>query len=159
GAHGGLERGRIHGPCTGFERDQRGHAGVRAGRTGRVSAPRAAAVGHAGGGVLAGITVVEMDGLGPAPFCAMMLADLGADVIRVERPAPPERDPEKSRKRDTFGRGRRSIELDVKTDAGRETVARLAAEADVLIEGFRPGVMERLGLGPDVLCKANPRLV
>ncbi|HVV09278.1 CaiB/BaiF CoA-transferase family protein [Amycolatopsis sp.] len=107
-------------------------------------------------GALHGIRVVEMGGQGPAPFCAMMLADLGADVVRVERPA---RDPERARKLDSFGRGRRSVVIDVKRPAGRDLVADLVSGADVFLEGNRPGVLERLGLGPDECLAANPRLV
>ena len=94
-----------------------------------------------------------MAGLGPGPFTAMMLADHGAEVIRVERAGmigvP----------NDPLLRSRRSISLDLKQEAGREVVRRLAARSDGLIEGYRPGVMERLGLGPDKLLQANPRLV
>jgi alpha-methylacyl-CoA racemase len=107
-------------------------------------------------GVLSGIRVVELGGQGPAPFCAMVLADMGADVVRVDRPEP---EPGKAHKRDSFGRGRRSVTIDVKQPAGRDAVLELAGGADVLIEGNRPGAMERLGLGPDVCLAANPRLV
>lgn len=104
-------------------------------------------------GALSGITIIEMAGLGPAPFCGMMLADHGARIIVVHRPGkrPDPRDP--------LARGREWVEADLKTEEGRAVVMALAAEADGLIEGFRPQVMERLGLGPDVLCAANPRLV
>jgi alpha-methylacyl-CoA racemase len=104
-------------------------------------------------GPLAGLTIVEMAGLGPGPFAAMMLADHGATVIRVERAgmiAIPN---------DPLLRSRKSISLDLKREECREVVRRLAAEADGLVEGYRPGVMERLGLGPDALIAANPRLV
>src|SRR4030095_9318207 len=104
-------------------------------------------------GPLEGLTIVEMAGLGPGPFAAMMLADHGAEVIRVERAgmiAVPG---------DPLRRSRRSISLDLKRDEAREVVRKLCAEADGLIEGYRPGVMERLGLGPDVLRGANPKLV
>ena len=104
-------------------------------------------------GPLAGYTIVEMAGLGPGPFAAMMLADHGATVIRVERAGmigvP----------NDPLLRGRRSISLDLRREEGREVVRRLAATADGLVEGYRPGVMERLGLGPDELIEANPKLV
>src|SRR5262250_3972005 len=111
-------------------------------------------------GPLAGFRIVEMAGIGPAPFAATLLADMGAEVIRLDRQEAadlglPGREP----KFDVLHRGRRSLALDVKSEAGRDVVKRLAAKADGLIEGFRPGVMERLGLGPDVLLKANPRLV
>ncbi|WKN60803.1 CaiB/BaiF CoA-transferase family protein [Rhodococcus opacus] len=107
-------------------------------------------------GTLTGVRVVEMGGQGPAPFCAMLLADMGADVIRVERPTS---DPEKTRKLDSFGRGRRSIVVDVKDAAGRDLVRELIDTSDVLVEGNRPGVMERLGLGPDDCMSTNPGLV
>lgn len=104
-------------------------------------------------GPLAGLTIVEMAGLGPGPFAAMMLADHGADVIRVERPgnlAVP---------KDPLTRSRRSLSVDLKSDEGAAIVRRLAARADGLVEGYRPGVMERLGLGPEELLAANPKLV
>ena len=104
-------------------------------------------------GPLSGVKIVEMAGLGPGPFAAMMLADHGAEVIRVERAGmigvP----------NDPLLRNRRSIALDLKQDAARGVVRRLAAHADGLIEGYRPGVMERLGLGPDALIGLNPRLI
>lgn len=104
-------------------------------------------------GPLKGIRIVEMGGIGPAPFAAMMLADHGADVIRVERAGMIgfENDP--------LLRSRRSISLDLKHEEGRKIVRKLAGRADGLIEGYRPGVMERLGLGPDELLKDNPKLV
>lgn len=104
-------------------------------------------------GPLHGLTIIEMAGIGPAPFAGMMLADHGAEVIRVEREGligiP----------NDPLLRSRRSIALDLKTEHAREVVRRLARRADGLIEGYRPGVMERLGLGPDELIGANARLV
>jgi alpha-methylacyl-CoA racemase len=113
-------------------------------------------------GPLDGIKVVEIAGIGPGPYGAMLLADLGADVIRVDRssnvralgggdPATPPGD--------LLARGRRSVAVDLKNPEGVETVLDLVAGADVLLEGFRPGVMERLGLGPDVCLERNPRLV
>ncbi|URD61724.1 CoA transferase [Sphingomonas sp. KRR8] len=104
-------------------------------------------------GPLEGLTVIEMAGLGPGPFAGMMLADHGARVIRVERPG------NLSVPNDPLTRNRESIALDLKQDAGRAIVRRLAARADGLIEGYRPGVMERLGLGPDDLLSANRKLV
>ena len=105
---------------------------------------------------LAGLRIVEMAGIGPGPFCGMMLADHGADVIRIDRGVQPGfSDPAK----DPLLRSRRSIALDLKTPQGIAAVRRIVAGADGLMEGFRPGVMERLGLGPDVLLAANPRLV
>lgn len=105
---------------------------------------------------LAGLRIVEMAGIGPGPFCGMMLADHGAEVIRIDRGLQPGfSDPAK----DPLLRSRRSIALDLKTPEGIAAVRRIVANADGLIEGFRPGVMERLGLGPDALLAANPRLV
>ena len=111
-------------------------------------------------GPLAGFRIIEMAGIGPAPFAAMLLADMGAEVIRVDRREAadlglPGREP----KFEVLHRGRRSIAVDVKADTGREVVKRLAAKADAIVEGFRPGVMERLGLGPDELLALNPKLV
>jgi alpha-methylacyl-CoA racemase len=107
------------------------------------------------GGPLAGVRVVELAGLGPAPFAAMVLADLGADVVRVERPAPANPDA----RWDVLNRGRRSIAVDLKHPDGVEVVLRLAKGADALVEGFRPGVAERLGIGPEPCADRNPRLV
>jgi alpha-methylacyl-CoA racemase len=104
-------------------------------------------------GPLAGIRIVEFAGIGPGPFCAMMLADHGADVIRIERPGG-RLDP-----RDALSRGRRSIVIDTKTPGGLAVARDLCRTADGLIEGFRPGVMERLGLGPDMLLADNPKLI
>src|SRR5579864_6808348 len=104
-------------------------------------------------GPLAGIRVLEFAGIGPGPYCAMLLADLGAEVVRIDRPGGsqwPNR---------VVDRGRYVMEVDIRTEEGRELCQLAADKADVLIEGFRPGVMERLGLGPDVLLQRNPRLV
>jgi alpha-methylacyl-CoA racemase len=106
---------------------------------------------------LHGVTVVELAGIGPAPFAAMLLADLGADVVLVDRPAAG--DPAGDLRFDPFNRGKRSIAADLKTEPGRDVVLGLLDRADVLIEGFRPGVAERLGIGPDVVLARNPRLV
>ncbi|MCC6849423.1 MAG: CoA transferase [Deltaproteobacteria bacterium] len=110
-------------------------------------------------GPLSGIRIVELVGIGPGPFACMLLADLGADVIRVDRAQNVSGGDPESPPADLLARGRRSIGVDLKSPAGTETVLRLVEKADVLIEGFRPGVMERLGLGPDVCAKRNPRLV
>jgi alpha-methylacyl-CoA racemase len=112
-------------------------------------------------GPLAGYRIVEMAGIGPAPFAAMLLADMGAEVVRVDRRGDADLGLPGRRevKFDVLHRGRRSIAVDVKAEAGREVVKRLAARADALIEGFRPGVMERLGLGPEPLLAVNPKLV
>jgi alpha-methylacyl-CoA racemase len=106
-------------------------------------------------GPLAGLKVVELGGIGPGPHAAMILADLGADVVRVERPSGSL----KLGNRDFTLRGRRSVAADLKTEAGKETVLRLAEKADVLLEGLRPGVTERLGVGPADCQARNPRLV
>jgi alpha-methylacyl-CoA racemase len=103
-------------------------------------------------GPLTGLRVVELAGLGPAPHAAMVLADLGADVVRVERPASPHL-------RDQMLRGRRTVAADLKDAADRDGVLALADHADVLLEGFRPGVAERLGVGPAHCLDRNPRLV
>lgn len=106
-------------------------------------------------GPLDGLRVVELAGIGPGPHAAMVLADFGADVVRVERPGRPEA----SDRRDHLLRGRRKLTADLKTPEGRDLVLRLAGAADVLLEGFRPGVVERLGIGPDACLKRNPGLV
>ncbi|RFC76617.1 CaiB/BaiF CoA-transferase family protein [Streptomyces sp. AcE210] len=106
-------------------------------------------------GPLAGVKVVELGGIGPGPFCAMVLGDLGADVVRVDRPAEAGSDAA----RPVMHRNRRSVTADLKNPEGVEVVRTLADGADILIEGFRPGVTERLGLGPDELLARNPRLV
>ncbi|HEX8379042.1 MAG TPA: CoA transferase, partial [Allosphingosinicella sp.] len=108
-------------------------------------------------GVLSGIRIVELAGIGPAPFAGMMLADHGATVFRVEREdRPPVIPPEF----DILGRSRAStVRVDLKSEEGVARVRELARDSDGLIEGFRPGVMERLGLGPDLLLEDNPRLV
>ena len=109
-------------------------------------------------GPLAGLRIVEFAGIGPGPFCGMMLADHGADVIRIDR-AGSRGGSTPVATGDVLARGRRSIALDLKSEAGVGLARRLCANADGLIEGFRPGVMERLGLGPDTLLADNPRLV
>jgi alpha-methylacyl-CoA racemase len=104
-------------------------------------------------GPLAGLRVVEFAGIGPGPFAAMLLADMGADVVRVERPGEP------ARPHDITRRGRRVVVLDLKRAGDLAQALALLDGAEALIEGFRPGVMERLGLGPDVVLRRNPRLV
>lgn len=110
-------------------------------------------------GPLAGVTVVELAGLGPAPFGCMVLADLGADVICIDRAANSVGSEPESVKHNVYGRGRRSVGVDLKHPDGVEVVARLCERADVFVEGMRPGVTERLGVGPDVLRARNPRLI
>ena len=113
-------------------------------------------------GPLKGIRVVEMAGIGPGPFIGMVFSDMGADVVRVDRKTPGRgRDLKLFEADDTnvTARGRRSVAIDLKNPAGVETVLKLIEKADALIDVFRPGVMERLGLGPDVCLKRNPRLV
>ena len=105
-------------------------------------------------GALNGITVLELAGIGPGPFCAMLLADMGARVIRIDRPDGPP-----GTRDEAVSRGRRSLVLDLKNPIAVEALKRMVLQADALIEGFRPGVMERLGLGPDTLLMANPRLI
>ncbi len=106
-------------------------------------------------GPLKGIKVVEMAGIGPGPFCAMMLSDMGAEVIRVDRLAHKG----SGHRANVLNRGRRSIAVDLKNPQGVDTVKKLIDQADVVIEGFRPGVMERLGLGPEECLGRNPRLI
>ena len=110
-------------------------------------------------GVLSGLRVVEIAGLGPAPFCGMLLADMGADVVLVERSGEKGGDPLSLGKNAIVNRGKRSIALDLKDPAAIDAVLRLVDGADALIEGMRPGVMERLGLGPDACLARNRRLV
>jgi alpha-methylacyl-CoA racemase len=107
-------------------------------------------------GPLHGLKVLELAGIGPGPYACMLLADLGADVLRLERGDP---DAEPTTSWDVLNRSRHSVAIDLKSDAGRELVLELCEQADVLIEGFRPGVTERLGLGPDEACARNARLV
>lgn len=112
-------------------------------------------------GPLAGLKVVEFAGIGPGPFAAMLFADMGAEVIRIERRGVSRRPLSllNAGPFDVLNRGRRAVAVDLKRPAGVQTALRLVARADGLIEGFRPGVMERLGLGPDVCFACNPRLV
>jgi alpha-methylacyl-CoA racemase len=107
-----------------------------------------------GQGPLAGVKVVEFAGIGPGPFCCMLLSDMGADVVRIDRKGG-----RGGAKFDVTARGRRSIALDMKDPADVAVALALIEKADVLIEGFRPGVMERLGVGPAEAFKRNPRLV
>lgn len=105
-------------------------------------------------GPLAGVRVLDLSGLGPAPFATMMLADFGADVLSVRRPDPMPFDPAAA-----MSRGKNAIGLDLRSPDGQAVARRLAKSADIFVEGFRPGVMERLGLGPEVLTADNPGLV
>lgn len=107
-----------------------------------------------GKGPLAGLKVIEFAGIGPGPFCGMLLSDLGADVVRIDRKGSGRSSPA-----DITARGRRSVALDLKQPAAVEACLKLMEGADAVFEGFRPGVMERLGLGPDVALKRNPKLV
>ena len=105
-------------------------------------------------GPLQGVKVIEFAGIGPGPFCAMLLSDMGAEVVRIDRKGS-----RGGSKFDITARGRRSIALDLKKPEAVETCLKLIGKADALLEGFRPGVMERLGLGPEVALKRNPKLV
>ncbi len=105
-------------------------------------------------GPLAGLRVVEFAGIGPGPFACMLLSDMGADVVTIDRPGKKLGD-----RHNIVGRGRSVVLADLKDTAARDDVLALLAQADVLVEGFRPGVMERLGLGPDAVAARNPRLV
>ena len=110
-------------------------------------------------GPLSGVRVIEMSALGPVPFAGMMLADMGAEVIRIERAGAPPPGLPMDQRFDIMSRGKRSIALDLKHTRGRELVLQFCENADILLEGMRPGAMERLGLGPDVCLERNPRLV
>ncbi|MDF2367115.1 CaiB/BaiF CoA-transferase family protein [Sneathiella sp.] len=110
-------------------------------------------------GPLADVKIIEFGGVGPGPFCAMLLSDMGAEVLRVDRTSPSGLGVKKEVRFDTTRRGRRSVAIDMKSEGGREVVRELISQADGLIEGFRPGVMERLGFGPDECLTDNPKLV
>jgi alpha-methylacyl-CoA racemase len=110
-------------------------------------------------GVLSGYRVIELAGIGPGPMCAMLLSDMGADVLRIDRTADAGVGVGMDAKYSLLNRGRRSVALDLKRPEAIEAVLRLVAKADALIEGFRPGVTERLGLGPDRCLARNPRLI
>ncbi len=106
-------------------------------------------------GPLSGLKIIELSGIGPAPFCGMMLADMGADVVCIDRAAKPVLTPSS----DCTRRGKRSILLDLKSETGRDTFFQLLKKCDAVFEGYRPGVMEKLGLGPEECMTVNPRLV
>ena len=106
-------------------------------------------------GPLSGVKIIEFAGIGPGPFCGMLLSDMGADVVRIDRAG----NPRPGNPTDVMSRGRRSVALNLKDEDDRETALKLLEKADGLIEGFRPGVMERNGLGPDVVLARNPKLV
>src|SRR5690349_24199417 len=110
-------------------------------------------------GPLAGVRVLEFEAIGPGPFAGMLLADLGADVLVIDRPGDSDLGLKRERWYDVMMRGKRSVTLDLKQKDAAETALQLVSKADALIEGFRPGVMERLGLGPEVAPARNPRLV
>jgi alpha-methylacyl-CoA racemase len=110
-------------------------------------------------GPLSGVKVIELAGIGPGPFTAMVLSDMGADVIRVDRSVAAKGGDPDDPPRDILTRGRRSVALDLKNPDGVETLLKLVEGADVLVEGFRPGVTERLGFGPDVCLERNPKLI
>lgn len=110
-------------------------------------------------GPLTGFKVIELAGIGPAPMCAMMLSDMGAEVVRIDRLTDARLGISMPKKFNFLGRGRKSIALDLKNPTAIDALLKLIDNADALIEGFRPGVMERLGLGPDVCLQRNPKLV
>ena len=110
-------------------------------------------------GPLVGYKIVELAGIGPNPMCAMMLADMGAEIIRIDRTVDAGLGINTEAKFRVLDRGRRSVAVNLKDERGVQTVLKLVEQADALIEGFRPGVTERLGLGPEVCMKINPKLV
>jgi alpha-methylacyl-CoA racemase len=110
-------------------------------------------------GPLAGVRVLELEAIGPAPFAGMLLADMGADVLVIDRPAAGDLGLKRERWYDVMMRGKRSVTLDLKSAEAKEAALCLVSRADILIEGFRPGVMERLGLGPEDVFKRNAKLV
>src|SRR6185437_14119051 len=143
-------------------RARSGHGGTWHGfhrDPGQLSRPGQNFEAESGSGPLAGVRVIELAAIGPAPFAAMMLADMGADVIRVDRADDLDAGRHHSDFHLVLDRGRRSIAVDLKNPAGVEVVLGLMAAADVLLEGFRPGVAERLGIGPEVALARNPKLV
>lgn len=110
-------------------------------------------------GPLEGVRILEIAGIGPGPFAGMMLCDMGADVTRVDRADRVKGGDPDNPPKDVLARGRRSVAVDLKNPDGIETVLQMVEQADVIIEGFRPGVMERLGLGPEVCLERNPRII
>src|SRR5678815_1701715 len=110
-------------------------------------------------GPLAGVKILEFEAIGPAPFAGMLLADMGADVLLIDRAEEPGLGLKRARSHDVMLRGKRSVTLDLKAPSRRDAALELISHADALIEGFRPGVMERLGLAPDIALGTNPRLV
>ena len=110
-------------------------------------------------GPLHGVRVIELTAIGPVPFCGALLGDLGADVVRIDRKPGPTAPPDKPARFDFYNRNKRSLALDLKSPAAIDALLQMVQGADVLIEGWRPGVAERLGLGPDVCLQRNPRLV
>ena len=110
-------------------------------------------------GALAGVRVIELAGMGPTPFCGMLLADMGADVLRIDRVTSVEVGVGLDDRTDLRGRNKRSARIDLKHPAGVAALLQLAANADVLLEGYRPGVVERMGIGPEAVQAINPRLV
>jgi alpha-methylacyl-CoA racemase len=110
-------------------------------------------------GPLEGVKILEVAGIGPGPFAAMMLADMGAEVIRLDRAGAARGGDPDNPPRDVLARGRRNLAVDLKSPDGIETVLTMVEQADAILEGFRPGVMERLGLGPDVCLARNPRII
>ncbi len=109
-------------------------------------------------GPLTGVKVVEFAGIGPAPFCCMLLADMGADILRIDRAVNVGNDPIEPRF-NTLLRGRKNIAIDIKSAQGAKVALKLCDQADILIEGYRPGVMERLGLGPDIVFARNRKII
>lgn len=135
--------------------DKQPQSGDHPGAAAQAAAPQPSAAADAGArsGPLSGVRIVEFEGIGPVPLAAMILADMGADIVRLGRPGS--QDPGAP----VLDRGRTIVGVDLKSDAGRAAALDLLGRADALVEGFRPGVMERLGLGPEAVHAVNPRLV
>ncbi len=110
-------------------------------------------------GTLSGYKIIEFAGIGPVPMCAMLLANMGAEVLRIDRTEDAALGIPLEAKYSLLSRGRKSVAIDLKRRAGAEAAMKLIERADALLEGFRPKVMERLGLGPDECLKHNPRLI